>query len=139
MLFLIVTTVTSSVFMCIMFFSLLTVAERTLNQRFVHAKYFCYLTSMRRARKHNLPHFRLSRVENIKMWLSVRSFMKRRGPQRSIDAIISCTFLISVTLAAVVCIRVSSSSRSRLDVMPRLLRVNICLSVFCFFSSLLCI
>ena len=77
-------------------FSMLTIAERTLNQvgflinmfkynnnlimllikRFLHAKYFCYLTSNRRARKHNLPHFRLGKVENIKTWLSVRSYMK---------------------------------------------------------------
>jgi len=95
----------STIVLCMLFFSMLTIAERTLNQRFLHAKYFCYLTSNRRARKHNLPHFRLGKVENIKTWLSVRSYMKRRGPQRSIDAIISSTFLLGVALCSVVCIR----------------------------------
>ena len=75
-------------------------------KRYLHAKYFLYLTSHRRAKKHNLPHFRLGKVENIKMWLSLRSFMKRRGPQRSVDAIISSTFLIGVALCSIVCIRV---------------------------------
>lgn len=46
------------------------------HQRLLYAKYFCYLTSNRKARKHNLPHFRLNRVENVKTWLSIRSYMK---------------------------------------------------------------
>ncbi|CAF0879460.1 unnamed protein product [Brachionus calyciflorus] len=104
-LFVIVNTVIITIFLGILFFTLLTIAERTLSQRFLHAKFFCYLTSNRRARKHNIPHFRLGRVENIKTWLSVRSYMKRRGPQRSIDAIISSTFLIGVGLCSSVCIR----------------------------------
>lgn len=103
--FMVVNTLVSTLILCMLFFSMLTIAERTLNQRFLHAKYFCYLTSNRRARKHNLPHFRLGKVENIKTWLSVRSYMKRRGPQRSIDAIISSTFLIGVFLCSIVCIR----------------------------------
>ncbi|RNA16009.1 homeodomain transcription factor [Brachionus plicatilis] len=93
-----------------LFFTLLTVAERTLSQRLLHAKYFCYLTSNRRSRKNNVPHFRLNKVENIKTWLSVRSYMKRRGPQRSIDAIISSTFLIGVSLCSAVCIRFLQNS-----------------------------
>jgi hypothetical protein len=95
----------STLFPCVLFFSLLTIAERTLSQRFMNAKLFSYLTSNRRAKKHSLPHFRLARVENIRTWLSVRSYIKRRGPQRSIDAIISSTFILGVVLCSAVCIR----------------------------------
>ena len=106
LLFVLGNTFFSTIILSFLLFSLLTVADRTLNQRFLHAKYFCYLTILRRAKKHSLPHFRLGKVENIKMWLSLRSFMKRNGPQRSIDVIISSTFLIGVGLCSIVCIRV---------------------------------
>ncbi|XP_014218418.1 putative homeodomain transcription factor isoform X2 [Copidosoma floridanum] len=70
-------------------FFLLAVAERTYKQRLLYAKLFSHLTSSRRARKSDLPHFRLNKVRNIKIWLSVRSYLKRRGPQRSVDIIVS--------------------------------------------------
>ena len=57
-------------------FFLLAVAERTFKQRFLYAKLFSHLTSARRARKSDLPHFRLNKVRNIKTWLSVRSYLK---------------------------------------------------------------
>ncbi|CAK1547203.1 unnamed protein product [Leptosia nina] len=41
-------------------FFLLAVAERTYKQRFLYAKLFSHLTSARRARKSELPHFRLN-------------------------------------------------------------------------------
>lgn len=47
-----------------------------LLNRFLYAKLFSRLTSSRRARKSNLPHFRLNKVRNIKTWLSVRSYLK---------------------------------------------------------------
>lgn len=59
-----------------LFFFLLAVAERTFKQRFSYAKLFSHLTSSRRARKSELPHFRLNKVRNIKTWLSVRSYLK---------------------------------------------------------------
>ncbi|KAG9339115.1 hypothetical protein JZ751_024146, partial [Albula glossodonta] len=68
-----------------LFFFLLSVAERTYKQRLLFAKLFGHLTSARRARKSEVPHFRLKKVQNIKMWLSLRSYLKRRGPQRSVD------------------------------------------------------
>lgn len=61
-----------------LFFFLLAVAERTFKQRFLYAKLFSHLTSFRRARKSELPHFRLNKVRNIKTWLSVRSYLKVR-------------------------------------------------------------
>lgn len=81
-----------------LFFFLLSVAERTYKQvretpkssdvfgfrrlpanvfqRLLFAKLFGHLTSARRARKSEVPHFRLKKVQNIKMWLSLRSYLK---------------------------------------------------------------
>lgn len=67
-----------------LFFFLLAVAERTFKQRFLYAKLFSHLTSSRRARKSELPHFRLNKVRNIKTWLSVRSYLKVRRLRFSI-------------------------------------------------------
>ncbi|XP_075215906.1 putative homeodomain transcription factor isoform X2 [Lycorma delicatula] len=85
-----------------LFFFLLAVAERTFKQRFLYAKFFSHLTSFRRARKSELPHFRLNKVRNIKTWLSVRSYLKKRGPQRSVDMIVSAVFLITLLLLSFV-------------------------------------
>ncbi|XP_015593085.1 putative homeodomain transcription factor 1 [Cephus cinctus] len=86
---------------CILFF-LLAVAERTFKQRLLYAKLFSHLTSSRRARKSDLPHFRLNKVRNIKTWLSVRSYLKRRGPQRSVDVIVSAVFIVTLILLSFV-------------------------------------
>ncbi|XP_050683226.1 protein phtf isoform X2 [Leptidea sinapis] len=83
-------------------FFLLAVAERAYKQRFLYAKLFSHLTSARRARKSELPHFRLNTVRNIKTWLSTRSYLRRRGPQRSVDVIVSAAFMITLTLLACV-------------------------------------
>lgn len=63
-------------FLSAIFFFLLSVADRTFKQRLLYAKHFCYLTSSRRARKFDMPHFRLNKVRNIKTWLSLRSYLK---------------------------------------------------------------
>uniref|UniRef100_A0AAR2J1T5 PHTF1/2 N-terminal domain-containing protein n=1 Tax=Pygocentrus nattereri TaxID=42514 RepID=A0AAR2J1T5_PYGNA len=62
-----------------LFFFLLSVAERTYKQRLLFAKLFGHLTSARRARKSEVPHFRLKKVQNIKMWLSLRSYLKLKA------------------------------------------------------------
>ncbi|KAM9686295.1 protein PHTF1 isoform 4-T5 [Trichechus inunguis] len=59
-----------------MFFFMMCVAERTYKQRFLFAKLFSHITSARKARKYEIPHFRLKKVENIKIWLSLRSYLK---------------------------------------------------------------
>uniref|UniRef100_T1HJG4 Phtf-FEM1B_bdg domain-containing protein n=4 Tax=Rhodnius TaxID=13248 RepID=T1HJG4_RHOPR len=81
-----------------LFFFLVAVAERTFKQRFLYAKFFSHLTSFRRARKSELPHFRLNKVRNIKTWLSVRSYLRKRGPQHSVDVIVSFVFLFTLLL-----------------------------------------
>ncbi|XP_039754224.1 protein phtf isoform X2 [Pararge aegeria] len=101
--------VISSILSCILRFALsglvfflLAVAERAYKQRFLYAKLFSHLTSARRARKSELPHFRLNTVRNIKTWLSTRSYLRRRGPQRSVDVIVSAAFMLTLTLLACV-------------------------------------
>ncbi|XP_044041375.1 protein PHTF2-like isoform X6 [Siniperca chuatsi] len=86
-----------------LFFFLLSVAERTYKQRLLFAKLFGHLTSARRARKSEVPHFRLKKVQNIKMWLSLRSYLKRRGPQRSVDVIVSSAFLLTLSVVFICC------------------------------------
>ncbi|XP_053202766.1 protein PHTF2-like isoform X2 [Panonychus citri] len=92
-------------FLSLCFFFLLCVAERTFRERFLYAKYFCHLTSSRRARRSDLPHFRLNKVRNIKTWLSVRSYLQNHGPQRSIDAIVSSSFIVEVSILTFLCIQ----------------------------------
>ncbi|XP_028854599.1 putative homeodomain transcription factor 1 isoform X2 [Denticeps clupeoides] len=59
-----------------LFFFMMCVAERTYKQRLLFAKFFSHLTSARKAKKSEIPHFRLKKVQNIKIWLSLRSFLK---------------------------------------------------------------
>jgi hypothetical protein len=99
----------------VMLFFLLTVAERTFQQRLLYAKNFSYLTSSRRAKKYNLPHFRLNKVRTIRSWLSLRSFLKRRGPQRSVENIVSAAFLVTIVLISILCIELLQDSGSFLD------------------------
>ncbi|KAG8198100.1 hypothetical protein JTE90_020925 [Oedothorax gibbosus] len=87
------------------YFFLLSVAEKTFKQRFLYAKHFCYLTSSRRAKRSDLPHFRLNKVRNIKIWLSIRSYMKKLGPQRSVDVIVSIAFILEVCVVSLLCIQ----------------------------------
>nr|XP_023696299.1 putative homeodomain transcription factor 1 [Paramormyrops kingsleyae] len=86
-----------------LFFFMMCVAERTYKQRLLFAKLFSHLTSARKAKKSEIPHFRLKKVQNIKMWLSLRSFLKRRGPQRSVDVIVSSIFLLALSISFICC------------------------------------
>lgn len=97
--------------MATFFLFLLAVAERTFKQRFLYAKLFSHLTSSRRARNSDLPHFRLNKVRNIKTWLSVRSYLKKRGPQRSVDCIVSAAFIITLCLVSFLCMELLKESQ----------------------------
>ncbi|CAG5132672.1 unnamed protein product [Candidula unifasciata] len=103
------------IFLSLIFFFLLCVADRTFKQRLLYAKHFSYLTSFRRARKFSMPHFRLNKVRNIKIWLSLRSYLKRRGPQRSVDVIVSACFLVAVSIVCLVSIQMLKDTVSFLD------------------------
>lgn len=99
----------------VLFFFLLSVADRTFKQRLLYAKYFSYLTSSRGARKFDLPHFRLNKVRNIKTWLSLRSYLKKRGPQRSVDVIVSASFLLTIISVTLMCLQLLKDSDTYLD------------------------
>ncbi|KAJ7998652.1 hypothetical protein DPEC_G00207100 [Dallia pectoralis] len=98
-----------------LFFFMMCVAERTYKQRLVFAKFFNHITSARKAKKSEIPHFRLKKVQNIKMWLSLRSFLKRRGPQRSVDVIVSSIFLLALSIAFILCTQLLNSHHTFLD------------------------
>ncbi|XP_060057835.1 protein PHTF1 isoform X2 [Erinaceus europaeus] len=98
-----------------MFFFMMCVAERTYKQRFLFAKLFSHITSARKARKYEIPHFRLKKVENIKIWLSLRSYLKRRGPQRSVDVVVSSVFLLTLSIAFICCAQVLRGHKTFLN------------------------
>ncbi|CAJ1050174.1 putative homeodomain transcription factor 1 isoform X2 [Xyrichtys novacula] len=98
-----------------LFFFMMCVAERTYKQRLLFAKYFSHLTSARKAKKSEVPHFRLKKVQNIKMWLSLRSFLRRRGPQRSVDVIVSTIFLLALSISVIICAQLLHSHQTFLE------------------------
>nr|XP_046238743.1 putative homeodomain transcription factor 1 [Scatophagus argus] len=98
-----------------LFFFMMCVAERTYKQRLLFAKYFSHLTSARKAKKSEVPHFRLKKVQNIKMWLSLRSFLRRRGPQRSVDVIVSTIFLLALSISFIICAQLLHSHKTFLE------------------------
>lgn len=110
--FVLIAAMFNSFCLSMLFFFLLAVAERTFKQRFLYAKLFCHLTSSRRARKSDLPHFRLNKVRNIKTWLSVRSYLKRHGPQRSVDVIVSAAFLLAFIIICFLCFQLMKDSEN---------------------------
>lgn len=107
-------------FMASIMFAALADAEVTYHRRFLcvlslcnhlcpqfmcsYAKCFTALTSARRSRLSNLPHFRLKNVVNIKAWIALRggrTWLKRQGRQRAADEIVSSSFLLNLVLLVV--------------------------------------
>uniref|UniRef100_A0A1I8IFD1 DUF2721 domain-containing protein n=2 Tax=Macrostomum lignano TaxID=282301 RepID=A0A1I8IFD1_9PLAT len=113
-------------------FFLCCVAERAFSQRLQYAKHFCYLTSSRRARKYDLPHFRLNKARNIKVWLSLRSYLRKRGPQRSTNSVIASVFYTFIAICCLMCIQLLQAPRQFLQQMGNwdLLVLTAGLSIF---------
>ena len=120
--FVIVTSAFNRLILTIAFFFLLSVAERAFKRRFLTAKLFSHLTSSRRSLKSSLPHFRLYKVRNIKAWLCVRSFLRRRGPQRSVDCIVSTAFLTCIFNVSYLCYQLLREDKE--DEMSQVTDVN---------------
>ncbi|XP_072824100.1 protein PHTF1 isoform X4 [Vicugna pacos] len=95
--------------------SVLEISGIIMSRRFLFAKLFSHITSARKARKYEIPHFRLKKVENIKIWLSLRSFLKRRGPQRSVDVVVSSVFLLTLSIAFICCAQVLRGHKTFLN------------------------
>uniref|UniRef100_A0A671YHZ1 Putative homeodomain transcription factor 1 n=1 Tax=Sparus aurata TaxID=8175 RepID=A0A671YHZ1_SPAAU len=85
-----------------LFFFMMCVAERTYKQRLLFAKFFSHITSARKAKKSEIPHFRLKKVQNIKMWLSLRSFLRDK-PERSDEIYFILIFRATETINRVAC------------------------------------
>ncbi|XP_044538865.1 protein PHTF1-like [Gracilinanus agilis] len=94
------------------FFFMMCVAERTYQQRFLFAKLFNHITSARKAKKHEIPHFRLRKVENIKIWLSLHSYLKKQSPQQSIDVVVSSVYLLTLSIAFVCCAQILQNHKA---------------------------
>lgn len=111
---------------CCLFF-LLAVAERTYKQRLLYAKLFSHLTSSRRARKSDLPHFRLNKVRNIKTWLSVRSYLKvRKSKSNTVNKIKSLKIRFGRLILYIVKFRIIAKRPSTLC------RRNCFSSIYCY-------
>lgn len=119
-----------------LFFFMMCVAERTYKQRLLFAKYFSHLTSARKAKKSEIPHFRLKKVQNIKMWLSLRSFLRRRGPQRSVDVIVSTIFLLALSISFSICAQLLHSHETFLESMTNWELMVWCSSLMLFLLRL---
>uniref|UniRef100_A0A5K3F817 Phtf-FEM1B_bdg domain-containing protein n=1 Tax=Mesocestoides corti TaxID=53468 RepID=A0A5K3F817_MESCO len=94
-------------------FFLLCVAERSFQQRLLYAKHFFALTSSHRARKCRIPHFRLNKVAHVKCWLTLRSYLKKQGPQRSIECIITAAFYLAFAFGLFFCAQFLMGKPSR--------------------------
>lgn len=69
-------------------------------------RYFAALTSSsRRARKLDLPYFHLLKPENIKLWLSLRAAVQRRGNKRATEAVVTVSFAVALALVRCECKR----------------------------------
>ncbi|KII62414.1 putative homeodomain transcription factor 2 [Thelohanellus kitauei] len=87
------------------YFVLIFAAEKIFTIRCLFGKYFCALTSSRRSRRNQLPHFRLNTVKNIKAWLSLRSYLRKSGPFHSIEFIVSSVVYMGGFFISYVCIK----------------------------------
>ena len=56
------------------------------------------MTRRDRAQKSQVPYFRLNKVSYLKVWLSVRAYLRKHGPMRSVDKICSYSFILAVVL-----------------------------------------
>ncbi|KAH7476165.1 hypothetical protein PRIC1_000176 [Phytophthora ramorum] len=125
----------STYYMASIIFAALADAEVTYHRRFLYAKCFTALTSSRRSRLANLPHFRLKNVVNIKAWISLRggrTWLKRQGRQRAADEIVSTSFLIILVLLVVMGMQAVSDGSGSLQ--PESI-FHIEVAIWCMLSS----
>ncbi|KAG1688994.1 hypothetical protein DVH05_028518 [Phytophthora capsici] len=125
----------STYYLASIVFAALADAEVTYHRRFLYAKCFTALTSSRRSRLANLPHFRLKNVVNIKAWISLRggrTWLKRQGRQRAADEVVSTSFLIILVLLVVMGMQAVSDGSGSLS--PESI-IHIEVAIWCLLSS----
>uniref|UniRef100_A0A7S2SQZ3 PHTF1/2 N-terminal domain-containing protein n=1 Tax=Mucochytrium quahogii TaxID=96639 RepID=A0A7S2SQZ3_9STRA len=90
------------------FFQFIAVAEDAFRRRYLYAKYFSVLTSSRRSKKAKLPHFRLNKVNHIRVWLDLRSDPREahNSTYRFGDAAANILVLTTLLTGGAVCLRV---------------------------------
>ncbi|CAI5727514.1 unnamed protein product [Peronospora effusa] len=125
----------STYYLASIIFAAFADAEVTYHRRFLYAKCFTALTSSRRSRLANLPHFRLKNVMNIKAWISLRggrTWLKRQGRQRAADEIVSTSFLVILVLLVVMGMQAVSDGSGSLS--PESI-IGIEVAIWCMLSS----
>eukprot|EP01064_Diplonema_japonicum_P006907 TRINITY_DN1471_c1_g1_i1.p1 TRINITY_DN1471_c1_g1~~TRINITY_DN1471_c1_g1_i1.p1 ORF type:complete len:749 (+),score=191.56 TRINITY_DN1471_c1_g1_i1:85-2247(+) len=83
----------------------LTHAERTYHKRYLYAKFFSALTSLRRSQRYNLPHFRLKNVENVMAWLTLRgsrAWLRLEPQEIAADSVVSLTFQVFLAVVGLI-------------------------------------
>ncbi|KAJ9469645.1 putative homeodomain transcription factor [Diplonema papillatum] len=104
-LFVVAATAYNTYFLTKNIFIYLAAAEQTYHKRYLYAKFFSALTSLRRSQRYNLPHFRLKNVENVMAWLALRgsrAWLKLEEHEVAADSIVSLTFQMFLFVAAVI-------------------------------------
>lgn len=110
------TSTVSRLILTMTLFLMLSVAERAFKRKYFTAKLFSHITSTRKSMKFNIPHFRLYKVRNIKAWLCVRAFLRKRGPQRSIDCIVNTAFALALANVSWLCYQLLGEDESNQEI-----------------------
>jgi hypothetical protein len=129
----------STYYMASITFATLADAEVTYHRRLMYAKCFTALTSARRSRLNNLPHFRLKNVVNIKAWISLRggrTWLKRQSRQRAADEIVSSSFLINLVLLVVMGMQAVAETPSNATNAAHNSLVRLEVTTWCLLSSI---
>ncbi|GBG27721.1 Hypothetical Protein FCC1311_039442 [Hondaea fermentalgiana] len=109
----------ATLFLLAIFFQFVVIAEEIFRRRLLYAKYFGQLTSSRRSQKARLPHFRLNRVNHIRVWLDLRNDSREahNSTYQFGDAAANTLVIVTLTVVARVCLRLFSGAWSfqRLD------------------------
>uniref|UniRef100_A0A1I8JH68 PHTF2 factor n=1 Tax=Macrostomum lignano TaxID=282301 RepID=A0A1I8JH68_9PLAT len=94
--------------------------------------FFVFCVAERAFNQSDLPHFRLNKARNIKVWLSLRSYLRKRGPQRSTNSVVACCFYTFIAVASVLCVQLLQEPRQFLQHMCNwdLLLLGSVLSIF---------
>mgnify|MGYP001797305857 CR=1 FL=1 len=61
-----------------------------------------------RCEEFKLFNFFIHQVKNIKIWLSLRAYLKKRGPQRSVEVIVGAVFMLLIVFLGCMCVQVGT-------------------------------